>query len=74
MVIFYNLDDKKIKRIEDNVMLPTLPFDMDIEEKINYYKIENEGFISLPYELGANIWNFDLCFDSNDNFIGIQPK
>ena len=74
MVVFYDIDTKEIKRTEDNTMIPVLPANMELEEKREYYKNLNENFISLPYEIGASIFGYNLCFDTKGNFIGIQPK
>lgn len=74
MVIIYDLDTKEIKRTEDNTMAPVLPTNSTYDEKKEYYKKKNQNFISLPYEMGIYIFNFKLCFDENNNFIGLQPK
>lgn len=74
MVVYYNLGTKQIKRTEDNTMIPILPSNMSLEQQKEYYQSINEDFICLPYELGANIFSLKLCFDENDNFIGLQPK
>lgn len=74
MVIFYDVETKAITRTEDNTMIPSLPANMTLEEMRSCYKENNEDFISIPYELGINIYKFNLCFDENDRFIGIQAK
>ncbi len=74
MVIYYDLNTKEIKRTEDNTMQPVLPMNMSFDEKKEYYKLENEGFICLPYEMGMYIFDYQLCFDANGNFTGLQPK
>lgn len=74
MVIFYDIKTREITRTEDNNMIPTLPANKSLEEKREYYKENNEDFISIPYELGINIYKFNLCFDEENNFIGIQAK
>lgn len=74
MVVYYDLTTKEIKRTEDNTMMPILPANMDLEQKRNYYNSINENFICLPYEIGVSIFNFNLCFDANNNFTGLQPK
>jgi len=74
VVIFYDMETKEIIRAEDNAMIPSLPANMTLEEMRICYKANNEDFISIPYELGINIYKFNLCFDENNNFIGIQAK
>ena len=74
MVIFYDIETRDILRTEDNTMVPTLPANMELEEKKAYYRENFEDFISIPYELGINIYNFNLCFDKDNNFIGMQMK
>jgi hypothetical protein len=73
MVIFYDLDTKEIVRTEDNTMNPILPANMTFEEQKSFYKKNNEGFISLPYEMGAYIFDYKLCFNLNYEFVGLQP-
>lgn len=72
MVIFYNLKTKEIIRTEDNTMIPSLPVGT-LEEQKKTYKDEGVGFVSLPYEMGVHIFDYDLRFDG-DVFTGIQPK
>ena len=74
MVIYYNPDTKEIKRTEDNTIIPVMPANSTLEEQRSYYNLQNEGFISLPYEMGAYIYSFKLCFDVNGMFTGLQPK
>lgn len=74
MVVFYDIDTKEIKRTEDNTMMPILPANTTFEEKKEFYRNQNEDFISLPYEMGAYIFSFKLCFDENENFVGLQNK
>lgn len=74
MVIFYKLDTKEIVRTEENTMEPILPFNMTFDEKRNFYKENNEGFISIPQELGIYIFDYDLIFDGKGNFIQLKPK
>lgn len=78
MVIFYNSNGKRkreIVRVEHNVMTPTIPGNMSFEEKKRYYKDEEKlEFVAIPQEMGGYIFNFEVCVDSNNNFIGLQPK
>lgn len=71
MVIFYDTETKKIIRTEDNVLIPTLPI---IDNKIKFYQDKGEGIISFPYELGNEIFKYNLVFDNEGIFLGLQPK
>lgn len=77
MVIFYkNTGDnvREIKQAEHEVMTPTLPYNLSIKEKVLHYTKEGLNFVSLPYEVGGDIFNYNALVDTNDNFIGLQPK
>ena len=77
MVIFFKNTGENAREIilaEHNVMTPTLPANMSIEEKVDHYNNEGLRFISLPYEIGGDIFNYSALVDVNDNFIGLQPK
>lgn len=74
MVIYYNTNTREIKRTEDSTMTPILPANMTFDEKKAYYTSIGEDFVTIPYEMGSYIFNYYLCFDVNNNFIGLQPK
>jgi len=74
VIIYYDLATKKIKRTEDNTMIPILPMNSTFEDQKAYYRSQNEDFISLPYELGIYVYNFNLNFNAEGVFIGLQPK
>ena len=74
MVVFYDLETKEILRTEDNTIIPLMPFNSTFDEQKEYYRSQNEDFISLPLEMGAYIFMFKLGFDVNGNFTGLQPK
>ncbi len=73
MVLVFDLVTKELLSTEDNTIIPALPAG-DTETKVQILKEEGKGFISLPYELGTDILNYNLIFDDDDNFIGLQPK
>ena len=76
MVVFYNKSDKNIREIimvEHDVMSPTIPAKENMEGKINYYNTQDASFISLPYELGGDIFSYNLCFNDNGEFVGLAP-
>lgn len=76
MVVFYNNDDKNLKdvvMVEHDVMSPTIPGNRDLSEKISYYNENDMRFISLPYELGGDIFSYKLCFNDLKEFIGLSP-
>ena len=77
MVIFFNNEGanaREITQVEHNVMTPTFPGNMNLEEKIKHYNDENLRFVSLPYEIGGDIFNYNALVGKDDNFIGLQPK
>ena len=73
MVIIYDLETKEILSTEDNTIIPELPFG-DTDEKVRMLKEEGKGFVSMPYEYGPDILNYELIFDEQDRFVGLQPK
>lgn len=73
MVIFYDLETKEIIRTEDNTMLPELPLGT-LEEQKRSYAEQGVSFVSLPYEMGIHIFDYNLCFDSKEVFVGITLK
>lgn len=74
MVIIYNLETKEIDRTEENTITPILPMNKTFDDKVAFYKEQGLGFIAIPQELGNYIWNYNLQFDLDGNFIGLQPK
>jgi len=74
MVVFYDLDTKEIVRGECNTMMPILPMNMNLEEKTEYFKSINEGFVTCVEEFGSEIFDYNLVFDTSSNFIGLQTK
>lgn len=74
MIIYYDVDTKTIVRTEDNTMVPLMPFNSTFEQQKAYYYGLGQDFVSLPYEMGAYIYNFDLNFNIDGFFIGLQPK
>ena len=74
MIIYYKIETKEIERTEENTMTPILPANKTYDEKVAFYKEQGLGFITIPQELGNYIWNYDLKFDTDGNFIGLQPK
>ena len=76
MVVFYKKNDinsGEIVMVEHEVMSPTIPANKDLTEKISYYNENEMAFISLPYELGGDIFNYRICFNDNGEFIGLMP-
>lgn len=74
MVIYYNLETKEIERTEENTLTPILPANKTFDEKKEFYKKQNIGFIVIPQELGSYIYNYDLCFNEYGDFIGLEIK
>lgn len=73
MVIFFDMDTKQIFNIEENTMVPALPAGTT-EEKKEILKRDNLDFISIPYEMGMEIFNYNLCFNESGQFVGIAHK
>ena len=77
MVIFYDIDTKKIRMVEHNFMFPTLPANMTKEEIIKYYKDkENMSFISMldTDRPDGDVFAYDLIFDDNGEFKELKLK
>ena len=77
MVIFYDIDSKKICMVEHDVIFPTLPANMTNEEIVKYYKEkENMLFISIPEsnKPKGDIFSYDLSFDENGNLLEFIPR
>lgn len=63
MVVIYDLDTKEVIRCEDNTNTPLLPSNMTLEEREKYFKDNNQGYIVIENEIGANIYKHNLIFD-----------
>lgn len=77
MVIFFKNEGENVREItqaEHEVMTPTFPTNMDLNKKVEHYNNEGLRFVSLPYEIGGDIFNYNALVDSEGNFIGLQPK
>lgn len=74
MVIFYDIETKNIKRIEENTINPVLPLNMTIEEQKIFYKEHKEDFISLNEEIGVDIFNYQLVFNEKNEFLELKRK
>lgn len=76
MVIIYDSTTKEIVQVENNSMLPVLPVTPNntMEEKKAEFAKENKSFVSVFFEMGVEIFSFNLCFDAEGNFTGLQPK
>lgn len=76
MVIIYDSTTKDILQVENNTMLPVLPMTPNntLEEKKEAYASEGKAFVSVFFEMGVEVFGYNLCFDTNGNFVGLQPK
>jgi len=74
VVIFYDLDSKEIKETQDNVLEPTMPADMNLEEKKEYYTSLNLGFVGVIYKPSVELYKNKVLLDAQGNFVGLQPK
>jgi hypothetical protein len=73
MVIVFDKTTKEIHHTENNVMYPALP-QGTFDDKKRILAQQNLDFVGIPYEMGEYIFNFNLCFDMDNNFTGLQPK
>lgn len=76
MIVYYENNDKltrKIWEVEHGVMTPSIPYGYSIAECVEYYKGRGLSFVSLPYELHGEIWEYDVCVNEQGEFIGLKP-
>jgi len=73
MVIIYDKNTKAIVRTEDYTMQLTFPVGTLEEQKAHFASL-GQDFIIIPYELGGYVYNFNLSFDANGVFTGLQAK
>lgn len=73
MVIFYDISTREIKYTERDVMTPQLLYG-STSEKVEALEEDNIGFISVPYEMDLEVFDYLVCLDEKNNFIGLQPK
>lgn len=76
MVVFFESEGGSLRNIlavEHDVMSPTIPADYEIQDQIIYYNGIGMKFISLPYEMGGKIFNYKVCINEKEEFIGLQP-
>ena len=74
MVVIYDLTTKQVIRTEDNTNIPILPFNMKLEEKEKYLKDNNQGYLIIENEIGANIYKHNLIFDDKGDFKELKLK
>lgn len=80
MIIFYNTTTKNVHHTEDYSMIPVLPHvestgEQAIKDKRAILAQQNLDFVSVPQQLGAaEVLTMKVCFDTNGNFIGLQPQ
>ena len=76
MIVFFEKNGqstRNITMVEHEVMSPTLPANMELNEKIKYFDEKNMSYVALPYELGGAIFNYKVCMNEKEEFIGLQP-
>lgn len=76
MVVFFESEGgltRSIIMVEHEVMTPTIPANMELNEQIEYYEGIKAKFVALPYELGGKIFNYKVCVNDKEEFIGLQP-
>lgn len=76
MVIYYDNNGgtvRTIRMVEHDVMLPTMPANMDAHELVVYYNGIGLHYASVPYEMGGGVFHYDVCVNDT-GFVGLQPK
>lgn len=76
MVIYFKNNGENIRDIimvEHDVITPTIPYG-ETQEQIKYYESNGLMFISIPQEIGGEIFNYNICVNDNNEFVGLQPK
>ena len=76
MVVFFKKDGQQTRDIimvEHEVMAPTLPANMEVNERIQYFDNQEMSYVALPYELGGGIFNYRVCMNDKEEFICLQP-
>lgn len=76
MVIFFDNVGNNVRKVlmaEHNVMIPTIPSNIDFNGKVAYYSEKDLRFIAIINELGGEIFNYDVVLDSENNFLCLQP-
>lgn len=73
MVIYYNKETLEVEYTERDVMTPQL-IEGSTSDKIAMLDESNIAFVGVPYEMDLEIFDYRVCLDENNNFIGLQPK
>lgn len=76
MVIYFNSDGgntREIVMVEHDVITPTIPKGI-LDEQINYYNSKGLMFVSIIQEIGGKIFDYNVCINNNNEFVGLQPK
>lgn len=76
MIVYFKKDGqatRDIAMVEHEVMTPTIPSNMETSEIIQYFENQEMSYVALPYELGGAIFNYKVCMNEKEEFIGLQP-
>lgn len=73
MVLIFDLETNNILYTEAGKLVPELPIGTTEEKKIILAQ-EGKGFVGVAYEMDLEVFSYKVCFDANNNFVGLQPK
>ena len=74
MIIFYDNTTGEIDSLEHFTEIVNLPANLKGEELVRYYKEQGLNFISLPYELGSEAFNYKVIMEENGEFKALHPR
>lgn len=76
MIVYFRKNGQSTRdviMVEHEVMTPTIPSNMGTGEIIQYFENQEMSYVALPYELGGAIFNYKVCMNEKEEFIGLQP-
>jgi len=77
MIVYFKKNGehtRDVEMVEHEVMTPTIPANMEVRERIQYFDNNGLTYVALPYELGGAIFDYRVCVNDKEEFIGLQPK
>lgn len=76
MVIYFDNEGgntREIKMVEHDVITPTIPRGT-LDEQISHYTSKGLMFASIVQEIGGKIFEYNVCVNDDNQFVGLQPK
>ena len=76
MIVYFRKNGQSTRdviMVEHEVMTPSIPSNMETSEIIQYFENQEMSYVALPYELGGAIFNYKVCMNEKEEFIGLQP-